>query len=195
MVKHPGHTFSFQVHPSLDSQHNKSFFTDTSCFVLLMRSPSLFPFTTPSALNRTAFLSYQNDVYCHFHKKISQGSFLVQELKTKQNYSVQKFYILCLAKRLAFFVFTWKLLEEKLKVEEEVCNCSFAFLQVFLIKQTSEKEKHNGRDLPTTSAKKITTVLTIGLSETDFQSLQTFCKSRSKFSIRCLIIQPRYYPY
>lgn len=127
MVKHPGHTFSFQVHPSLDSQHNKSFFTDTSCFVLLMRSPSLFPFTTSSALNRTAFLSYQNDVYCHFHKKISQGSFLVQELKTKQNYSVQKFYILCLAKRLVFFVFTWEVTGRKTKSGRRGVQLFFCF--------------------------------------------------------------------
>lgn len=54
-VKYPNCTFSFQVHPSLDSQHNTSFFTDTPCFVLLMRSPSLLPLHHPPCLELGCF--------------------------------------------------------------------------------------------------------------------------------------------
>lgn len=77
-------------------------FMDTSCFVLLMRSPSLLPLHHhPHALNQTTFLSYQADLYCHFI--ISQDYFLACKLMTKQSYIFLKVNIQYLPKLLVFF--------------------------------------------------------------------------------------------
>lgn len=84
----------------------------------------------------------------------------------------------------SFFGFTWEVTGRKNKSGRLCFSAS-------LSDKANVKEKRNGRDQPT-SAEKITTVLSIALFETDFQPLQTFCKTWDKFSIPCLIIQPRY---